>query len=256
MGGRQAALPWLDQVRPAKNVGDGARSRPFDVRMQFRQSGDDLAWPHVRKSPAELENLVDHLFAGPMRNVQRSAGSIDESLHSVDIVPREPLVQLLTAHTEALGELCDRVQAGEISFNESRSFLHRTGYLPWHHTPSLPKDECHPCSQSVLSPMCPVCTVAEAGTARLRSGAEAPGPNSTRAVSRQLQITPCCPAVCVATAAPRDFGTWALAVQLSAHAVSRTDAGVTGGCYHSEVIPLKLFFWNIRGANDLSRLCA
>ena len=44
--------------------------------------------------------------------------------------------------------------------------------------------------------------IAEPVAARLRSGAEAPGPNSTSAASRQLQITRCCPAVCAATAVP------------------------------------------------------
>jgi hypothetical protein len=61
--------------------------------------------------------------------------------------------------------------------------------------------------------------VAEADTARLRSGAEAPRPNTSVAVSRRLQITRCCPAVCAAAAAPKLLNTWALAVQLSAHAV-------------------------------------
>ena len=49
--------------------------------------------------------------------------------------------------------------------------------------------------------------------------AEPPGPNSTSAVSRRLQISRCCPAVCAAAAAPRDIPTWASAVQLTGMAV-------------------------------------
>ena len=51
--------------------------------------------------------------------------------------------------------------------------------------------------------------------------AEPPGPNSTSAVSRRLQISRCCPAECAAAAAPPGFGTWASAVQLSFNGVSR-----------------------------------
>ena len=92
----------------------------------------------------------------------RRARTVDQSFHPVDVVPREPLVELLAAHPEAFSEFGDRVQTGEIRLDEAGSFFHWTGYLPWHHTPSLPEDECHPCSRSVLSPMCPVCTILKA----------------------------------------------------------------------------------------------
>ena len=52
--------------------------------------------------------------------------------------------------------------------------------------------------------------------------AEPPGPNSTSAVSRRLQISRCCPAVCAAAAVPRGIATWASAVQLTGMAVRRT----------------------------------
>ena len=52
--------------------------------------------------------------------------------------------------------------------------------------------------------------------------AEPPGPNSTSAVSRRLQISRCCPAVCAAAAVPRGIATWASAVQLTGMAVSPT----------------------------------
>jgi hypothetical protein len=67
--------------------------------------------------------------------------------------------------------------------------------------------------------------VAEAVTARLRAGAEAPRLNTSVAASHRLQS-----AVYAerrggaAAAAPQCLNTWALAVQLSAHAVSRTRA--------------------------------
>ena len=53
--------------------------------------------------------------------------------------------------------------------------------------------------------------------------AEPPGPNSTSAVSRRLQISRCCPAVCAAAAVPRGIATWASAVQLTGMAVRRTN---------------------------------
>src|SRR5436189_263655 len=161
---RRAALARLHQVRATENIAGRAGRRPFDVRMQLGEPGDDLARPHVREAAAKLNDLLAHLIARPMRNVQRSAGAVDESSDAVDVMPGKPFVQLLTAHSEALGELGDRVQTAQIRLNESRSFSHRTGDLPWHHTPSLPEDECHPCSRSVLSPMCPVCTQSPAAT--------------------------------------------------------------------------------------------
>jgi hypothetical protein len=64
---------------------------------------------------------------------------------------------------------------------------------------------------------------AEAVTARLRSGAEAPGPNTSVAASRRLQNNRREPEI-AARQPPRRKGinTWALAVQLSAYAVGRT----------------------------------
>jgi hypothetical protein len=126
-----------------------------------------------------------------MRNVQRSAGPIGESLHAVDVMPGEPFVQLLTAHAEALGELGDRVQTGQINLDKSRSFFHRTGYLPCHHTPSLPEDECHPCSRSVLSPMCSVCTLTRADKPPVRwPGGRAASGGSNCSASRRLHLAP------------------------------------------------------------------
>jgi hypothetical protein len=81
-----------------------------------------------------------------------------------DVVPREPFVQLLTAHAETLGV---RVQTGEIRLDEVGSLFHRTGYLPKASHTLLPENQCHPCSRSVLSPMCPACTPKLAGSLRL-----------------------------------------------------------------------------------------
>jgi len=170
---RRTPFPWLHQVRSVKDVAGRARRRPLDVGVQLRQSSNDLPRSHMWESATKRDDLLGHLISRSMRNVQRRARPIDESLHPVDVVPRQPFVQLLTAHAETPSELADGVEAGEISLDESFSFAHRTGHLPWHDTPSLPELECHPCSRSGLSPMCPVYTHAEAVAARLRPAGRA-----------------------------------------------------------------------------------
>jgi hypothetical protein len=57
----------------------------------------------------------------------------------------------------------------------------------------------------------------------LRSGPEGPGPNTSVAASRWLQIAPSDVTSVAAANAPRDFGTRALAPQLSGQAVRRTN---------------------------------
>lgn len=117
MCGRCTALAWLHQVRAVKNVAGRARRRPLNVRMQLRESSDDLPRPHVRESETKRDDLLGHLVARSMGNVQRRARPVDQPLHPVHVVPCEPLMQLLTAHAETLGELGDRVEPGEIGLD-------------------------------------------------------------------------------------------------------------------------------------------
>src|SRR6266516_8136317 len=63
----------------------------------------------------------------------------------------EPLVSDTAADAVARGELGDGEEPGEVGFDESHPFVHRTGLLPWHNTPSL--------SRGTVLPMFPVCFV-------------------------------------------------------------------------------------------------
>lgn len=65
-----------------------------------------------------------------------------------------------------------------------------------------------------------------AGSARLRSGAEAPRPNTSVAASRWLQLAPSDVTSVAAANAPRDFGTRALALQLSQRTLGARVLGV------------------------------
>jgi hypothetical protein len=188
MCGRRTALAWLHQVRAVKDVAGRTWRRPLDVGMKLRESSNDLPRSHMWESATKGDDLLGHLVTRSMRNVLRCPRPIDESLHPVAVVSGQPFMQLLTAHAETIGEFSDRVEAGEIGLDESLSFAHRTGDLPWHDTPSLPEDQCHPCSRSVLSPMCPVCTHAEAVAARLRPGSRTACLIASVTASRRLQF--------------------------------------------------------------------
>ena len=79
MCGRRTAFAWLHQVCSVKNVAGRARRRPLDVRMQLRESSNDLPRSHMWESATKRGDLLGHLVARSMRNVQRRTRPIDES---------------------------------------------------------------------------------------------------------------------------------------------------------------------------------
>src|SRR5262249_27571063 len=87
MSGRVAPRTLADQIGATQNVADGGRRWPVDARMELGQSNSDLARSHVGEPLSERDHLRGDLVVGTMRNVDRCAGTIMESLGTIDIVP-------------------------------------------------------------------------------------------------------------------------------------------------------------------------
>ena len=137
MSRRVAPPTRAHQIGPLQDVADGARRRPLDVRMQFGQTDDNLTRPHMGKTPAESDDLGGDIVRCPMRDVDRRARPILQPGSAVGIVARQPLVSNAAADAVAGRQLGDGVEPAEVGLDESHPFVHRTGLLPWHDTPSL-----------------------------------------------------------------------------------------------------------------------
>src|SRR6185503_4023988 len=81
--------PFFQRIIPLCEIFRVSRCPAYSIGGSDSGYGrsNGFPWTHVRKAAAELDDLIGDLFAGPMGNVQRSARTIGESLHAVDVVP-------------------------------------------------------------------------------------------------------------------------------------------------------------------------
>src|SRR5207244_7165643 len=167
----RARSGWVGGLRLRRALTRSARCRmsPMVLGAGHSMSGCSsarrtgiLRGPIWGKRRRKGDDLGGDIVRCPMRDVDRRARPILQPGSAVGIVARQPLVSNTAADAAAGRQLGDGVEPAEVGLDESHPFVHRTGLLPWHDTPSLHVGKCYPCSRSVLLPMFPLCTVAAA----------------------------------------------------------------------------------------------
>src|SRR5688572_8186602 len=145
---------------PLENSSHAADDQPILARNAQSQVCDKLLGAPIPMLVPSAKNPVDHFLGKLASLIVRSPGSILEALKPLLPEPMKPLVAGLPAHLKRPAQGLERDGSLQGGHHEPFALLYHVGLHPAHGEPSYSlggsspqRPECHPCDESVVSPM-------------------------------------------------------------------------------------------------------